>query len=90
MTRELLLAAGLLLSACTLPTVAPGAYQLACGPLERSKCKDAASEIVRDAGVQQPTNAVLSITFTDSCGSSIVAFGNGTTTRTMVECITGG
>jgi hypothetical protein len=73
-----------------LRTATPRPYDLVCGPIERSKCEDSAAEIVGDSDQKQPTNPVVSIWFTDTCGSRIVTFRDGTRTVTMADCYTGG
>jgi hypothetical protein len=64
----------------------PLAYELTCGQLERSGCEADAAEIVR----QHPTNAVVSISFTDQCGSAMVVLADGTRIGIMKDCYTGG
>ncbi|HEY0444231.1 MAG TPA: hypothetical protein VGC90_08420, partial [Candidatus Limnocylindrales bacterium] len=75
-------------SAVSSPSLAPTKrpFPLDCGPLDQSKCDAAADEIVRRATGRYGANIVLSIRFTDGCGSAMVALANGKAESMIIEC----
>jgi len=62
----------------------PG-YDLACGPLGPDTCQAKAAEVVAST----PTQRVVSLVFSDECGSYRVTFDDGQWITGVIDCIPG-
>ena len=66
------------------PPEAPGrGYELDCGPLGPDTCEAKAAGVV----AATPTQRVVSISFTDECGSYVATFEDGTGVSASIDCI---
>jgi hypothetical protein len=64
------------------PPVGRG-YELDCGPLGPDTCETKAADIV----AATPTQRVVSISFTDECGSCVATSEDGTGVSASIDCI---
>jgi hypothetical protein len=63
------------------------AYNLDCGPLGPDTCQKKASAVIAANEKRSPTNRVVSIAFSDECGSYTVLFDDGTARGADIDCI---
>lgn len=69
------------------PSTGPPAYDLDCGPLGPDTCQKRASAIVAANEKASPSKRVVSIAFSDECGSYSVLFDDGTGLGADADCI---
>jgi hypothetical protein len=76
-----------LLDAGASPTTQPeGGYVLDCGPLGPDTCATKAAEILDEQRLDVPSVQFESIVFTDSCGSYVARFDNGSGRSSVGDC----
>jgi hypothetical protein len=63
------------------------AYNLDCGPLGPDTCQQKAAAIVAANEKGSPTKRVVSITFSDECGSYTVLFDDGSGMASSADCV---
>lgn len=63
-----------------------GGYAVDCGPLSGDDCYRRAVEIASRALAADPANRIVSISFTDACGSSRLSRADGRESVTLVDC----
>jgi hypothetical protein len=63
------------------------AYNLDCGPLGPDTCHQKAAAVIARNEKGSPTNRVVSIAFSDKCGSYTVLFDDGTGMSASIDCI---
>ena len=72
----------------TTPTARPSqgiGYQLDCGPLGPDTCQTKAAQVIAST----PTQRVVSLAFSDECGSYRVTFDDGQWITGEIDCIPG-
>jgi hypothetical protein len=67
----------------TASATADGAYELDCGPLGPDTCAEKATAVI----AATPSKRVVSLVFTDECGSYTVDFDGGDGIAASIDCI---
>ena len=63
------------------------AYNLDCGPLGPDTCHEKAAAVIAANEKGSPINHVVSIVFSDECGSYTVLFDDGTGMSASIDCV---